>query len=439
MRHVHPPTLPPTAPIPAPLQTLASRVRPLEYLEWCRAHIGRRFTVRPIGMPPLIFLADAKDIRTVVTAPLTVLHAGRGAAITAPLFGKTSFLLKEGDEYLQVRNAITPAFHRRLVREHTDLVAQLAEREVSHWPVDTVIATYPRFAAITLRVILKTVFGERTPTVRCLHGAMLRMLSVAASPVLQQPRLRFLPGWRHTWHTFIGHREEVNALIAALIRERRDDTGQHVDMLEMLLDAHRPDGQPMSDQELRDNLVSVIIAGHETTASALAWAVQLLAHNPAVQDRLASEIASGNDEYLTATVSEVLRHRPVFLFTAPRAVAQPIEINGWTYEPPVHLLGCTYLMHHEPELFIDPQQFQPERFLGGGASPTWLPWGGGRKVCPGRHLAQLELRTVLRALVTSRRIVQASPTIERVSWRSALVTPHAGSQVILRPRGGRVR
>lgn len=434
MRNAHSFPLPPTAPIPSALQTLGCRVRPLEYLEWCRAHIGRRFTVRPIGMPPLVFLADPRDIRAVITAPLTVLHAGRGAAITAPLFGATSFLLKEGEEYLQVRNAITPAFHRRLVAEHTHLVAELADREVSRWPVDTVIQTYPRFAAITLRVILKTVFGETTTTVQSLQARMLAMLSVAASLVLQQPRLRYLPGWRNRWRTFVQHRDEVDTLIATLIRERRDTTGEHHDMLKMLLDAHRPDGQAMSDQELRDNLVSVIIAGHETTASTLAWAVQLLAHNPWVQERLACELEEGSEEYLTATLSEVLRHRPVFLFTAPRAVAEAIEINGWTYRPPVHLLGCTYLMHHEPDLFADPQEFRPERFLGGSASPTWLPWGGGRKVCPGRHLALLELRIVLRAIVATRRLVPASPTIERVSWRSALVTPHAGSEVILRRR-----
>jgi cytochrome P450 len=159
-----------------------------------------------------------------------------------------------------------------------------------------------------------------------------------------------------------------------------------------------------------------------------------MAHNPAAQDRLIEEIDRGDsDEYLTATVSEVLRHRPVFLFTVPRAIAHPIEINGWTYHPPAHLLGCTYLMHHDPALFEDPHEFLPERFLEPLATKwTWLPWGGGIKTCPGRHLALLEMHTVLRATLSKRRILPASRAIERARWRSVIVTPHAGSRVVLR-------
>jgi cytochrome P450 family 135 len=204
-------------------------------------------------------------------------------------------------------------------------------------------------------------------------------------------------------------------------------------MLEMLLDVRRADGSPMSDKELRDNLVSVITAGHETTASSLAWAFQLMAHNQTTQDRLIAEVDRGDsDEYLTATVSEVLRHRPVFLFTVPRAIAQPIEINGWTYHPPAHLLGCTYLMHHDPALFEHPHEFCSERFLKPPPTRTWLPWGGGQKTCPGRHLALLEMHTVLRATLSKRRILPAGRTIEHARWRSVIVTPHAGSRVVLR-------
>jgi cytochrome P450 len=223
-------------------------------------------------------------------------------------------------------------------------------------------------------------------------------------------------------------------LIATLIAQRRALSDPRRDMLEMLLEAHRPDGAPMSEKELRDNLVSVITAGHETTASSLAWAFQLMAHHPIAQDRLIAEIdRDDGEEYLTATVNEVLRHRPVFLFTVPRAIAQPIEINGWTYHPPAHLLGCTYLMHHDPTLFTDPHQFRPERFLQPPATRwTWLPWGGGRKTCPGRHLALLEMRTMLRATLSARRIIPASRTIEHAQWRSVIVTPHAGSRIVLR-------
>lgn len=428
--------LPPAAPLPDTLQTLACRTRPLEYLEWCRKRIGQRFTVYPVDMPPLIFLSDPKDIRTVVTAPLTVLHPGAGAARTAPLFGDGAFLLLEEEDYLSGRNAIRPAFHRRIVQEHSDMVAGLAAREIASWPLDSAIPSHSHLCALTLTVMLRSVFGSEDRVVAALHNRLLAMLSVTASVVLQEPRLRHLPGWGGTWRLFLKHREEVDKLIANLIAQRRSAAGGHRDVLEMLLEARRPDGSPMSDGELRDNLVSVIVAGHETTASTLAWAFQLIAHHPAVQDRLVAEInADRGKEYLTATISEVIRHRPVFLFAAPRAVAQPIEIGGWTYHPPVHLLGCTYLMHHDPALYSDPQVFRPERFLDSQApTRTWLPWGSGHKLCPGRHLAMLELETVLRATLSTRRLLPASDKIERARWRSALLTPHAGSKVVLRKR-----
>jgi cytochrome P450 len=431
--------LPPSAPLPSALQTLACRVRPLEYLDWCQSRIGKRFTVYPLDMPPLVFLADPHDIRAVVTAPLTVLHAGAGAARTAPLFGERSFLLLEEDDYLIGRGAIRPALARQAVLEHAQIVAELAACEVSSWALDAPIASYPRLAALTLAVILGRVFGQRSPTVVALHRRLLAMLSFAASPVLQEPRLRHLPGWRGTWRLFVAQRTEVDRLIAELIVDRRNAREGRSDVLAGLLEARRVDGSPMSDGELRDNLVSVIVAGHETTASTLAWAFQLIAHHPRVQARLAAEIdADDGDDYLMATINEVIRHRPVFLFTAPRAVAQPIEIGGWSYRPPAHLLGCTYLMHHDASLYVDPHEFRPERFLDSPpAQRSWLPWGGGQKLCPGRHLALLELRAVLRATLTIRRLLPASDGLEHASWRSALVTPHSGSKVVLRRREAR--
>ena len=201
----------------------------------------------------------------------------------------------------------------------------------------------------------------------------------------------------------------------AIVRARHAGAGSsgRDSVLDGLLQVHDTDGSPLSDRQVRDHLMSVILAGHETTAAELAWAFQLLAHNPAVRDRLIEELDSGSrsdtdpegdagkDEYLTAAVQEVLRHRPVFLFAIPRVVIEPIEIGGWTYRPPAQLLGCIYLMHHDPALYPDPHEFRPERFLGTPPSPrTWLPWGGGRKRCPGHHLATLEMRTVLRTVLS---------------------------------------
>jgi cytochrome P450 len=428
--------LPRSAILPSTLQTLACRVRPLEYVQWCRHRLGSRFTVYPLDMPPLVFLSDPDDIRAVVTAPLNVLHPGAGASRTAPLFGERSFLLLEEDDYLCGRNAIAPVFDHRAVSEHIDSVTDLTEREVSSWPADAVIESHRHLSRLTLRVILKVVFGDGGRVIDELHGRLLDMLAVTASPVLQEPRLRHLPGWRRTWRTFMKRRDEVDRVIAGLIAQRRVTGSSRQDVLASLLGARRPDRSSMSASELRDNLVSVVVAGHETTASTLAWAFQLIAHHKRVQNRLLAEIdADDGQSYMHATISEVLRHRPVFLFAAPRAVTQPIEIGGWTYRPPAHLLGCTYLMHHDPALFPMPHEFRPERFLSGGKpSRTWLPWGGGRKLCPGRHLALLEIQAVLRATLSKYRLQPVDRKIEHARWRSALLTPHAGSKVALQPR-----
>jgi cytochrome P450 len=179
----------------------------------------------------------------------------------------------------------------------------------------------------------------------------------------------------------------------------------------------------------------VILAGHETTASELAWAFQLLAHDQAVAGRLVDDLDGGRERYLTATVQEVLRHRPVFLFTIPRVVRRPFAIAGSTYDAPVHLVGCIHLMQHDPDLYPEPQAFRPERFLDASPRPeVWLPWGGGRKRCLGHHLAMLEMHSVLRIVFSEFEMMPIARTIETARWRSVIVTPGHGSRILLRRR-----
>ncbi len=428
--------LPPTAPLPAVLQTLACRWWPIAYLERCRARYGSRFTIYPVDMPPLVFLSDPEDIREMIAAPPTVLHGGEGSTVIEPLIGEQSFMLCEEDEHKYGRSAIMPAFHRKVVENHIEVAMDMIEREVASWPLDTTVALHPRLRALTLRVILKTVLVGEDAMHDLLHERLLESLSVTASFVLQEPQLRHLPGWRATWRRFVKRSAGVDELIFALIARRREGAEQHGDLLDMLLAAHNPDGSPMGDRQVRDNLMSMILAGHETTTAALAWAFQLLAHNRPVQDRLIEEIDGGiEEEYLMATVNETLRRRPAFLFVIPRAIVEPVEIGGQVYRPPARLLGCTYLMHHDPELYPDPQAFRPERFLGEARQPrTWLPWGAGPKSCLGRHFALLEVQMVLREALSERLVLPASRRIEREQWRSAVLVPHAGSRVVLRRR-----
>lgn len=437
--------LPPSGPLPATLQTLAGWYLPYAYPEYCQTHLGDRFTIYPLHMPPLVFLSDPQDIRAILTADPTGLHPGAGATVLSPLIGDHAFMLLEENAHIYGRKAITPAFHQRIVADQSAILANIVEQEIASWPVGETLPLHPRIRALTLRVILRIIFDDHSDAaLQPLHRHLMQMLSVSTSLMLQEPKLRFLPGWHTTWRKFAKQRLEVEKLIYELMKRRRvENRPQRGDLLDMLLSAENADGSPMSDLKIRDNLMSMIVAGHETTTGELAWAFQLLAHNQGVQDRLIEELDSAmsgeydepGEEYLTATVHETLRHKPVFLFSIPRKVVEPVEIGDWTYNPPVHLAACTYLMHHNPELYPNPHEFRPERFIDEDQQArTWLPWGGGRKHCLGRHFALMEVKAIIREVLRTRRVLPASSRVERPRWRSAILVPHAGGRVILRER-----
>jgi cytochrome P450 len=382
-------------------------------------------------MEPLVFMSDPRAIKSIVAAPPDVLHPGAGASVIAPLVGELSFMLAEEQQHLAGRKRINPAFHRQAIAGHTAMVREVAESEIARWPVGEAFRAHPYLRALTLKVILRTLFGCSDERLSALHEALLAMLAVTGSLALQEPQLRRLPGWRAAWTGFLRRRAHVDWLLRELIAEGGAENG----VLAMLLDARGLDGRPLSAHQVRDDLMSLVLAGHETTASELAWALQLLAHNPAVLNTLTNALDQGDEAYLAATVQEVLRHRPVFLFTIPRVVRQTIEIGGRTYNPPTQLLGCIHLMHHDPGLYPEPDRFRPERFLEKPPEPRhWLPWGGGRKRCPGHHLALLEMQTVLRTLLAHRTLHPAAANMEPARWRSVIVTPASGSRIILNHR-----
>jgi cytochrome P450 len=468
----------PPSPLCSPLLgAVIGLMRPVAYTEKVQARYGKRFTVYMVGMPPLVFLSDPQDIRAIATAPAENLHSGMGGALLGPVFGESAFMLLEKGEHASVREAITPMFHNRMVQGHADKIAAVVDREVSSWPVDSAVSLSPYLDRLTLKAMLRVAIVGREPMYEALCQRMLNMLSVMATPLLQEPRLRRLPGWSGTWRRFIAHRQAVDELVYSLIARRRDrgaasspgDKDRQGDLLDLLIVARNPDGSSLSDKQVRDNLISTIIAGHETTAATLGWILQLLAHDPAVQDRLIEEIDTSSDEasdgsdgiasrsdtagedqpggpYMNAVIHEALRHKPTFLFLPPRVVLQPTEIGGWDYRPPAQLLVCTYLLHHDPELYADPHTFLPERFLQGPPQPgTLLPWGLGRKRCPGRQIALLEIREVLQRVLSTWLVLPASQYIAHPRWRTALLAPNPKSKLILcarhslRPGASRAR
>jgi cytochrome P450 len=427
--------LPPAPPAPAVVQTLAFWRDPHAYLAWCRKRYGSRFTMQPVGMAPMVFFSEPAEIRAIVRAPTRVLHPGAGARVIAPLVGEGSFMLADGEAHLERRRAILPAFHRQRVAAHAATIQRTAEQEVARWPRDKPFSAHPYLRALTLRVILHAAFGEETAPVRELHRRILAMLAITGSLALQEPQLRDLPPWRCIWRRFLRERAAVDTLIVGLIRERAEAGAGAGGLLAMLVGDRTSVERPPQAQQIKDDLMSVILAGHETTAAELAWALQLLAHDPRSADLGARDARSGDGSYLAAIVHEVLRHRPVFLFTIPRIVNAPFDIAGSTLVPPTQLIGCIHLMQHDPILYEAPERFCPERFLSTPpAADLWIPWGGGVKRCPGHHLALLEMQIVLRTVLSELRIVPVAPSIERARWRSVIVTPEHGCRIVLHRR-----
>ena len=319
-------------------------------------------------------LSDPEELRQMFTAPPEVLHPGEGARILEPVVGHNSVILLDEGDHLEQRKLMLPAFHGEKMQRLTALMAEVAEREAASWPSSEPIALHPRLQGLTLEVILRAVFGlDPGPRLDALRERLTRILELGAKPISMLPFLQRDFGGLAPWARFVRLRDEADALIFELIDERRreDSDGERDDVLSMLLAARHEDGSPMSSQELRDELMTLLVAGHETTASELAWAFERLARTPAVLDRLVEELDSGDgDAYLTATIHETLRRRPVLPNAAPRLVKQPVEIGGWEYPPGVCLVANAYLVHHDPAIYPDPYAFRPERFLEDGPAPT---------------------------------------------------------------------
>jgi cytochrome P450 len=425
--------LPPGPPWPSLLQTVGWWNRPLAFHESCRRRYGKRYTVRLLGSPPFVMHADPEHIREIFTAAPEVLHPGEGARILEPVVGTYSVILLDEKEHLSQRRLMLPAFHGEKMQRLSDLVTEVTEREVASWPTGSQVILHPRLQGLTLEVILRAVFGmEPGRRLDGLRAALTRILDFATRPMTLVPYLQKELGGHGRWAQFVDLRRESDALVYELIEERRatgDEDGD--DVMAMLLGARHEDGSVMSAKELRDELMTLLVAGHETTASSLAFGLNLLARHPHVVDALRDE----DDTYMTATIQEILRARPVLPNAAPRLVKRPVEIAGWRYDRGVCLLANTYLVHHDPEIYPDPYSFRPERFLEEPPGTyTWIPFGGGRRRCLGASFALLELKTVLREVLRGYDLQPgvAGPEISR--RRSITISPRLGASTVLRAR-----
>ena len=428
--------LPPGPSGPRWYQTLNWQARPIAFFERCRAAYGKRFTVRLLATPPFVFVADPDEIKQVFTAPPDVLHPGEGARILEPVVGANSVILLDENPHISQRKLMLPAFHGERMKRLTNLMTEVSEREVDSWPTDRPMEAHPQFQALTLEIILRAVFGlEPGPRLDKLRTLLTQMATEAVKPFSALPFLQ--DDWNPRWREFVDRRAEVDRMLFEQIEERRAEGADRDDVLSMLLEARHEDGSPMSHQELRDELMTLLVAGHETTASSLAWAFERLAREPHVVRRLQQEVDSGDgDDYLTATIQETLRLRPVIVIVA-RRLTEPVEIGGVHYEPdpPVCISPNAYLVHHDPEIYDEPYTFRPERFLDEPPGTyTWIPFGGGRRRCLGASFALMEMKIVLRAVMERRDVRDGGTGAERSRRRSITIAPRSGAVTLLPQR-----
>lgn len=417
-----------------PVQTAIWSRQARRFLYACQDRYGDVFRLKIAGEGTWVMLADPEAIKQVFTGDPKVFHAGEGNAILEPLLGPYSLLVLDEKPHMSQRRLLLPPFHGERMQAYGETMAEIAAAEIERWPAETPYALRPRMQALTLEIILRTVFGVGDgESLGELRDALRAFLDLTTDPKQLLPAILVGPERIPRLPWFRRAIERVDALIYAEIAARRrvSDLDRREDILSMLLTASHEDGTPMADSEVRDELLTLLTAGHETTATSLSWAVERLCRHPEKLGRLREEVEAGEDAYLTATIQETLRLRPVISIVI-RHLTEPVEIAGYELPAGMKVTPCVYLVHRDPEIYPDPQAFRPERFLEEPPGTyTWIPFGGGVRRCLGASFAQFEMAVVLEQLVRRHRIRPARPEAERIYRRAITETPRRDAEVVL--------
>ena len=402
--------------------------RPLWFAEQCRARFGLMFTVR-IEERPWVMLADPAAVREEFTAPPDLVHAGDANAILRPMLGPSSVLLLDGAEHLHQRRLMLPAFHGDRLRRYRDIIVEATGRVLDDWPVGEAVALRPHAQAITLEVIVRAVFGLEPDPADGAHDRLRALLSHVLDRLTRVRRMVTIaalgPDHPRIQALFARELRAVDTELLRLVAARRaaPDLAERDDVLSMLLLARDEDGRGLSDRELRDELMTLLVAGHETTANSLAWAFERLARTPGALARVACDPA-----YAEAAVRETLRLRPVIAIVA-RRLTRAAEIGGRLLPEGTVVTPCILLVHRRPDVYPDPDVFRPERFLERPPGTyTWIPFGGGVRRCIGATFAQMELQLVLETI--ARRVtLEPVGDPEPVRRRAITLVPARGGEV----------
>jgi cytochrome P450 len=418
--------LPPGPTEPRLAQMMQWISRPMAFATKQRDRYGDAFTANIDGTP-WVMLGDPEDVRTVFTAGPQRTNAGEANAILRPTLGSRSLLLLDGEEHLRQRKLMLPAFHGERIERYRQIMREATERAVASWPSGEAFALRPHTQAITFEVIVRAVFGvDDAGAMARLREPLRRMLDWAGNPAPLLLVAAVGPD-NAVVRRVIARRylEPVNRELYALIAERRraSDLGEREDVLSTLLLARDEDGEPMTDVELRDELLTLLVAGHETTATSLAWAVERLTRHDGALDRVA-----GDAEYADAVVKETLRLRPVVAIVL-RRLLEPLELAGRELPAGTTVAPCILLIHRREDLYPEPEEFRPERFLDEPPGTySWIPFGGGVRRCLGAAFAQVEMQVVLETIARSARLEPVGEP-EGVRRRGVTLVPARGAQV----------
>jgi cytochrome P450 len=399
------------------------------FLEACRRRYGDAVTFGTLFDNQFVMLFEPSLVKQVFQGSGERLRAGEANAMLGPIVGERSVLLLDGAEHLRHRRLLLPPFHGKRMQAYAELMRESADLEIDAWPVGEPFALLPSMQSLTLRVIMRAVFGfEPGPAEDELRAKIRAMIEPMARPrglMLLYMLTRF-GGDRAALARFENNRRAVDEILFDEIARRREDPEleQRDDVFSALLLAQDEDGMRLSDQEVRDELVTLLLAGHETTATGLAWAFDLLLHAPAVHRRA----TEGDSEYLDAVVKESLRLRPVIPGVGRVVREEPLVLNGWVIPPGVEINPSIRMIHRRADLYPDPAAFRPERFLGPDAPDTytWIPFGGGTRRCLGASFAQTEMRIVLGRVLERCALRPGDPKLDEVQFRGITQAPRNG-------------
>jgi cytochrome P450 len=428
-------TLPPGPRLPRVVQTAGFIFGGPRFLEACRRRYGNAVTFSTLFDSKFVILFDPSLVKELFQGSNDQLHAGEANALLGPILGERSVLLLDGAEHLRHRRVMLPPFHGRRMQAYAETMREAADVEIDSWTVGEPFAMLPSMQALTLRVIVHAVFGyEPGPAETELRTRLRAMVAPLSRPrgLPLMLLLGRLGADRGAAQEFEQNRRAVDELLYPEVARRRADPAalaERDDVFSALLVAEDENGERLSDREVRDELVTLLLAGHETTATGLAWTFDLLLHNPVILERARKR----DDAYLDAVVKESLRIRPVIPGVGRVVKREPFRLNGYEIPPGVEINPSIRMIHRRADLYPDPATFRPERFLGADAPDTytWVPFGGGTRRCLGASFAQMEMRIVLRRVLQRAALRAADPEPDKVQFRAITLSPRSGVRVVL--------